>query len=355
MAITTNMRAKELDTKFYGVEPVFNPLNSDKTHMIKGLNYYAYVHDIAKSREWALKWVKEQKPELYNILTKARDFDFENRGFVCRMIERGLCLTEKQEMQHSHFFTNLAEKLSSSKSETKSKLKLDVDDKPKITKPINKINQCLIILDNAIQDSLECKSYEIRATDNKEELKQLIEHCDTNLQEMRDNVEFYRPVTLRKLRTIFTEYKEYATKALVALTSNTTRMKAPVKTAAINPARMTKSVKYMKSFAELKLVSIPPTGVIGGKKLYAYDVVTRKLRSYISNADAGFMFSGASLRNFDPIKSTAKTIRNPEAFFSRFKDGIMISDLNRVYKELTTTEYACTGRFNENLILLKAS
>lgn len=354
MAITTNMRAKELDTKFYGVEPMFNPLNSDKSNMIKGLNYYAYVHDIAKSREWALKWVKEQKPELYNVLTKAKDFDFENRGFVCRMIERGFCLTEKQELQHSHFFTKLAEKMIAIKNEPKSKLKLDTEE-VKSVKPINKINQCLIILDGAIQDAIEDKPYEIRASDNKEELKQLIEYCNTNLQEMRDNAEFYIPATLKKLRTIYNEYKDYATKALVALTSNTTRMKAPVKATALNPAKMTRSVKYMKSFNELKLVSIPPTGVIGGKKLYAYDVVTRKLRSYVSNADAGFMFSGTSLRNFDPIKSTAKTIRNPEAFFSRFKDGIMISDLNRVYKELTTTEYKCTGRFNENIILLKAS
>lgn len=351
MTINANARAKELDEKFYGIEPSFNPLNSDQTHMIKGLNYYAYTHDIAKSREWALKWVKEQKPELYPILVKAKDFDFENRGFVCRMIERGYCLTEKQELQHSHFFTKLAEKQSVIKQESK----LIIEIKTKTAKPINKINQCLIILDGAIQDMIEGKSYEIRTTDNKEELKALIEYCNNSLQETRDNAEYYLALTLKKLRIIYTEFRDYATKALAALTSQTTRMKAPVKITAINPARMTKAVKYMKSCAELHLVGIPPTSVIGGKKLYVYDVVTRKLRSYVSNADAGFMFSGSSLRNFDPIKSTTRTIRNPEAFFSRFKDGIMISDLNRIYKELTTTEYACTGRFNENIILLKAS
>ncbi len=353
MTISTNARAKELDEKFYGVEPSFNPLNSDQTHMIKGLNYYAYTHDIAKSREWALKWVKEQKPELYSVLTKAKDFDFENRGFVCRMIERGFCLTEKQELQHSHFFTKLAEKLVSIKQDSKSKLIVAVE--TKTTKPINKINQCLIILDGAIQDMLEGKTYEIRATDNKVELKELIEYCNSSLQETRDNAEYYLALTLKKLRIIYTEYRDYATKALIALTSQTTRMKAPVKVSAINPAKMTKDVKYLKSFNALNLVGIPPTSVVGGKKLYAYDIIARKLRSYVSNADAGFMFSGSSLRNFDPVKSTVKTIRNPEAFFSRFKDGIMISDLNRVYKELTTTEYACTGRLNENIILLKAS
>lgn len=349
------MRAKELDAKFFGVEPVFNPLNSDRSHMIKGLNYYSYVHDIAKSREWALKWVKEQRPDLYPILIKAKDFDFENRGFVCRMIERGFCLTEKQEMQHSNFFIHLAEKIANIKNEPKSKLKIDTEEKVIVAKPINKINQCLLILDNAIEDMVEGKKYEIRATNNKEELKQLLDHCNANLQEMRDNAEFYFPATLKKLRVLYGEYRDYATKGLAALTSNKTRMKAPVKATAINPVRMTKSVKYMKSYDALKLVSLPPTSIIGGKKLYAYDVVTRRLRSYVSNADAGFMFSGTSLRNFDPVKSTAKTIRNPEAFFSRFKDGILISELNRVFKELTTTEAACTGRFNENIILLKAS
>ena len=352
MAIrTTNTtRAKDIDEKFFGVEPSYNLLTSDVTHLIKGLNYYAYTQDIAKSKEWALKWVKEQKPELYPTLSKVRDFDFENRGFVCRMIERGYCLSEKQAIEHDKFFIRLSDR-----SKTNKPVPVDKVEQVKTIKPINKINQCLSNIDNTIQDVFEGKPKTIKVTDNKEDLKQLIVYCDNNLQEMIDNSDGYRIQTLRLLRGIYNEYKDAANKALVALTANTTRMKAPVKASAINPAKMTKDVKYLKSFNELKLVSIPPTSVIGGKKLYAYDVVTRKLRSYVSNADAGFMFTGSSIRNFDPVKSVAKTIRNPEAFFSRFKDGILISDLNRVFKELTTTESYCAGRLNENIILLKAS
>lgn len=348
--IDNKTRIKQVDEKMLGAEMTFNPLNSDQTNMIKALNYYSYRHDAAKSREWALLWILEHQPDLHKTLLKARDFDFENRGFICRMMELGYCLSEKQELQHHQFFIKLANKIVAN---TKTDDPIQTP-KIEIKKPVS-TNGFLCVLDNAIQDMLEGKPYEIKATNNRAELSQLINHCEQNLQEIRDNSDGYIPQTARKLKTIFTEYKDYAEKSLAALMSHATRMKAPVKATAINPAKMCKLVKYAKAFPELKLRSIAPTGIIGGKKLYVYDTVTRRLRSYINNADAGFMFSGTSLRNFDPIKSTAKTVRNPEAFFAQFVDGIMISDLHKAYKALTTTESPVSGRFNENLILLKAS
>lgn len=350
MISETKTRAKQIDDKMIGPEPIYSPLKSDQSYLIKGLNYYSYTHDAAKSREWALLWVNKTHPELVKSLSKVRDSDFENRGFVCRMIERGFCLSDKQEIAHHQFFINLANQVNPVKKVVKAPV-----DEPAPKKIINKINPCLANLDNAIQDVLENQAYSVKTSDKKEELLELISYCDANLLDMQENPNDYILQSLRKMRTVYNEYKDYANRALKALSNQQTRLKAPVKTTSINPAKMTKMVQFLKSYPELNLKSISVTGIIGGKRLYVYDVVARKIRSFTSNATAGFMFTGTTLKNFDPEKSVAKTVRNPQTFFSQFNDGILISDLHKAFKNLTTTEATTTGRFNENLILLKVS
>lgn len=78
------------------IEPTYDALTSERVDFIRGLTYYANNHTPEDSKEYALKWVKKNMPELYPQLKKVDDWKFQNYGFILRMSERGFFLNEQQ-------------------------------------------------------------------------------------------------------------------------------------------------------------------------------------------------------------------------------------------------------------------
>ena len=111
-------------------------------------------------------------------------------------------------------------------------------------------------------------------------------------------------------------------------------------------------MKYLKSFPDLKLESVVAAQIIGAQQLWVYNVKNKKLGVYNAVGASGFSVKGTSLQGYDPDTSVQRTLRKPaEVIPAMMKAGKIA--LRRILSDLSTTETALNGRFNDDILLLR--
>ena len=118
--------------------------------------------------------------------------------------------------------------------------------------------------------------------------------------------------------------------------------------------KLVAKLKYLKTFEELKLVSINPTDIIGAKELWVYNTKTRKLGKYVAAAYQDLGIKGTTIINFSEADSICKTIRKPEEKLKEFKTAGKVA-LRKFLDDINATDTKLNGRINEEIILLKVA
>ena len=123
---------------------------------------------------------------------------------------------------------------------------------------------------------------------------------------------------------------------------------------AVSPEKLSSKFKYLKEFAELKLVSIAPAQLVGATEAWLYDTKKRKLVHVIADSHAGtFSVKGSAIVGFDPTTTVQKTLRKPAEQLKELLGGGKPA-ARKVFKDIKATETKFNGRGNENLIILKS-
>jgi hypothetical protein len=123
---------------------------------------------------------------------------------------------------------------------------------------------------------------------------------------------------------------------------------------AVSPEKQASKFKFLKEFAELKLISDSPAKLVGASEAWLYDTNKRKLIHVVADSHAGSVsVKGSSIIGFDPTLTQQKTLRKPaeqlKALLSSGKPA-----QRKYFKDIKATEVKFNGRGNENLIILKA-
>jgi hypothetical protein len=115
-------------------------------------------------------------------------------------------------------------------------------------------------------------------------------------------------------------------------------------------------LKYMKSFDQLKLVSVDPTKILDATELWVYNTKTRKLGKYVVddpyNTGQKLSVKGTSISNFSETKSIQKTLRKPEEQLKEFKESGKVA-LRKFMDNIKAVDIKLNGRLNDQTILLK--
>lgn len=129
--------------------------------------------------------------------------------------------------------------------------------------------------------------------------------------------------------------------------------RAPRRRKPVSPERQTAKFRYLREFEELKLKSVPVTGLVNAQEAWLYDTKKRKLIYVTADSHAGtFTVKGNNLIGFDPTNSVQKTLRKPAEQIRALLTG-GVASTRKYFKDIRATEVKFGGRGNENLILLK--
>ena len=104
---------------------------------------------------------------------------------------------------------------------------------------------------------------------------------------------------------------------------------------------------------KLDLTSIHPTKLHGASEAWVYDTAKRKLHHYVADEySKTFTIKGNTILGFDTRNSEMKTLRKPT---EQLKEIMGSKPAARKYfKDIKSVSTVPNGRFNDNLIILKA-
>ena len=133
--------------------------------------------------------------------------------------------------------------------------------------------------------------------------------------------------------------------------------KTPRKRKAVPVEKIVAKLKYLKEFKDpankLDLISVHPTKLHGASEAWVYDTAKRKLHHYIADEySKTFTVKGNTILGFDTNTSEIKTLRKPG---EQIKEVMGSKPAARKYfKDIKAVGTTPNGRFNENMIILKA-
>jgi hypothetical protein len=116
--------------------------------------------------------------------------------------------------------------------------------------------------------------------------------------------------------------------------------------------KLVAKLKYAKTDAALKIVSINPADIIGASELWVYNTKTRKLGKYVAAPYHTLTIKGTSIAGFDTDKSVSKTLRKPDEKLKEFAKAGKIQ-LRKFIEDIKATETKLNGRIGEDVVLLK--
>lgn len=116
---------------------------------------------------------------------------------------------------------------------------------------------------------------------------------------------------------------------------------------------LVKNFKYCTKDDKLSIVSMNPANLINSQLAVIYNIKTRKLGIYKSVSVNGFEVKGSSLKGFTD-KSCQKTLRNPATQLKELKEQNTQKKVESWFdKNVRTTDTKLTGKFNEDIVILK--
>jgi type III restriction enzyme len=119
------------------------------------------------------------------------------------------------------------------------------------------------------------------------------------------------------------------------------------------PVDMCKKVKYQQEDKTLGIKSLSPTKIIGAEKVLLYNTQSAKATIIEANSSHGLSIKGSTIIDFDSSisKSYTKKIRKPAEFMKEIKDK-GIRAVKSSLDSIKTSSYECSGRINEDTIIL---
>jgi len=129
--------------------------------------------------------------------------------------------------------------------------------------------------------------------------------------------------------------------------------KAPRKRKTVTPLQQVNKLKYARKNEEFRLVSVKPEKIIGAKEMYVFDPKKRKIQRYVADDTVGSLsVKNNTIIGFDPTKTVMKTARKPkEQVRALMKQSR--PNTRKYFNDINAVEAKMSGRFNENLVILK--
>ena len=374
------LNPKNPDTKYMGEEPLFvlQPEPESRTSALTySFSWYNWFYGKKDAKELLCQFLElNNRTQEAKIMRKVADNEFINTyGWLARMQLRGLELHEHEQSQFENEISRLLKAFH--KPEVKESITSTNKTEVEVSRPNiqdilrDKARDAAGELESVFDDFILTGKASAKTMDVVARFNVMPQHIGlitdvwkrkqaefTELQAGLDKQlnEGYSYLTKIQVRNIL-KYIEQVITDLNAYISVKKASKAPRQRKAVPVEKQVAKLKYLKTFKDvankLDLVSISPVKLHGASEAWVYDTAKRKLHHYVADDySKTFTIKGNTILGFDSGKSEIKTLRKPG---EQIKEVMGSKPAARKYfdsiKAVATTP---NGRFNENMIILKA-
>lgn len=344
-----------------GHEPKFDR-ELTKLEIATTLNWYTQNKNTKDAIKYASDYFK--KNYKLNIEDIVKDYPV-TFGFVCRILNNGGILSEKDKVWFNNTITKIKEDLA------KPKVDVVVDNKPvqpNIQDRIKeKASECIGELEGLLDDYIlskftsNPKPYGIMHTLNIKGVhtNRILEHWK-RIRAEYDNVlttedelikEGYSNFSKTEIKKIVGFCDAVITDAL-KIVNESNKSRKPRQRKQKSPEQLVSKLKYLDKHEELKLESVMPKDIIGALQLWVYNTKSRKLGCYNAEDASGLSVKGSTIINFNENKSTQKKLRKPEVILPEILKGGKVY-LRTALDEIKAVASTLNGRLNIDTILLR--
>jgi len=386
--VVKTLNPKDEDSKYYGTEPEFKEqptVEGRNSALTNGLRWYSRFFGRKDAKELLIQYTEfKGNPEQGKLLRKVEDSEIAmSLCWLARMNMRGLVLTDEEQTKVNNELFRLTETFTNPQLAKVSMTSVAKTDEKEV-KETNRPNVQEImrekasevagelegIFDEYIKDGAKA-SHSFKIIDEVKKKNILSQHVyiisdvwKKKLAEFSlvlegkdgDLAQGYAFLTKTQIKNII-KFIEQVLSELNSYISVKKTTRAPRARKPVSVEKQVSKLKYLRSFKDealkLDLTSVHPTKLHGASECWAYDTAKRKLHHYVADEySKTFTVKGNTLLGFDTRNSEMKTLRKPT---EQLKEIMGSKPAARKYfKDIKAVSTVPNGRFNENLIILKA-
>jgi hypothetical protein len=369
------LNPKSADVKYTGSEPAWKLVltDGDRTSAIlKAFAWYNYHYGKKDAKDMIAHWLEHNdRPRDAKLIRGIPDSQIRSTtAWVCRMNLIGLALSEHElsviDGQISDMMRIKQEVVKVVTEEETTQARLTIQDHLR-----ERMSECAGELEGMFDDFLQqgakltaefkpmshirgrnvapqmIGTISIIWKDRLAEFEETVEGRDADL------VEAYSHLSKIQLRNCI-KFCELVINDCASYVQIKKVERKPRAKKAISPEKLSSKFKYLKDFAELKLVSEAPASLVNASEAWLYDTKKRKLIHVVADTHVGsFTIKGTSIVAFDAVNSSQKTLRKPAEQIKSIT-SVGKPAARKAYKDIKSTEIKFNGRGNENLIILKS-
>jgi len=385
--VVKTLNPKDEDSKYYGTEPEFKeqPTVEGRTSALSsGLRWYSRFFGRKDAKELLIQYTEfKGNTEQGKLLRKVEDSEIAmSLCWLARMNMRGLVLTDEEQTKVHNELARLTETYTnpqlakvSMTSVAKEDVKETSTNRPNVQEIMREkasevAGELEGIFDEYIKDGAKA-SHSFKIIDEVKKKNILSQHISIisdvwkkKLAEFSlvlegkdsDLVQGYAFLTKTQVKNIV-KFIEQVLSELNSYISVKKTTRAPRARKPVSVEKQVSKLKYLRSFKDealkLDLTSIHPTKLHGASEAWVYDTAKRKLHHYVADEySKTFTVKGNTILGFDTRNSEMKTLRKPT---EQLKEIMGSKPAARKYfKDIKAVSTVPNGRFNENLIILKA-
>jgi len=372
---------RDPDTKYYGSEPAFliQPDNRSVS-MAKAFTWYNRFYTRKDGKEMLCQYLDTNNREADSKVMRKVD-DGELIPTLCwlsRMSLRGLELNEHETATLKNEITRLLKTIHKPEvrvSQTGKKEKIKESNRPNVQEIMkDKAREAGGELEGLFDDYITsgaASKHSLRPIDTVSRQNVLPQHISIltevwkkkldefeKVLEGKDKqlVEGYNYLTKTQVKNIV-KFIEQVLSDLNAYVSVKKANKAPRKRKAVPIEKIVSKLKFLKEFKDptlkLDLVSLHPIKLHGASEAWVYDTARRKLHHFIADEySKSFTVKGNAIIGFCTKNSETKTLRKPSEQLKEITGSK--PSARKFFKDIKAVAVTPNGRFNENMIILKA-
>jgi len=362
-------RAKTIDQKGMGLEPTWVDVDNRSLAIGQALNWYNYYNGYKEAKQFICQYlVKQGKKDIATLVKKVKDYDVtKSIGWLVQMNHNGLELEDhevKKIDNHIDELVQIAKGIQEEKAETKTsrpnvqeimkeralelggELEGLLDEYIKLGVPTShKIKPITVLMESSVLPQhikILIEGWEA----HKNEFEEILKTEDKDLLEAYSN---FGKIQIKNL----IKFCDLVIKDLNSYKTYKQSNRAKPKKKPVPVTKLVEKLKYLKEFNDLELKSVSPTKIHEAQEMFVYDTSKRKLHYYKADQySGGLSVKGTTIIGFSADESFMKTLRKPKEQLKEFMKSSKPNS-RKFIQDIKAVDTKLTGRFNENIVILK--